>query len=229
MNTKISSEALKKIPLFHDLSPGELKLVKGFLKERAYDKGEILFHKGNKCERVFIVQSGRVKVFRMAASGREQILETLGPGDTCACNPGDATWHCSSSAQVLVSSRVLFFSRIQYVQLVQGNSKLAHTLNRIFADRICQLNALIEEVSLDNPRQRLIKFMIDMLNSQEGRCEDDRCLCFPFTHEEIAQRIGLVRETVTRHLSRLKRLKLIDIKSHQIIILDKEGLEKILS
>lgn len=229
MNAESGSDELLKIPLFRDLSLGELKSVKGFLKERAYDKGEILFNEGNPCERVFIVQSGRVKIFRMAASGREQILETLGPGDTCACNPGEATWHCSSSAQALTSCRVWFFSRTHYVQLVQGNSKLSHTLNRIFAGRICQLNALVEEVSLDNPRRRLVKFMLDILNTQECRCEDGKCFCIPFTHEEISQRIGLVRETVTRHLNQLKRLKLIDIKSRQIVILDKKGLKKILS
>jgi CRP-like cAMP-binding protein len=50
----------------------------------------------------------------------------------------------------------------------------------------------------------------------------------PFTREELAQRLGTTRETAVRQLYQLKDKKLIDIKSHQILILDKAGLEKLL-
>ena len=82
---------------------------------------------------------------------------------------------------------------------------------------------------MDDPRRRLVKFILDILNTKDCLFENGEYASIPFTHEEISQRIGLVRETVTRHLNKLKSLKLIDIKSRQIIILNKEGLEKILS
>ena len=108
--------------------------------------------------------------------------------------------------------------------LVQTNSKLSHSLNRLFAERLCRFSNLIEEVSLNDVRKRLIKFLLDMLN--EAPSQDKKSLLIPFTREEIAQRVGSARETVVRYLHELKRDRLIDIKSHQIIILDKEGLEK---
>src|SRR3989338_2994094 len=128
--------SIENIPFFQGLSAQELASIKGCLKEKAFGKGESLFLEGNVCERVFFVKSGRIKLYRTSSSGREQILETLGPGDTCACNPGSGTWSCASSAEAVTSCEVWFLSRENYIKLVQTNSKLSYALNRLFAERL---------------------------------------------------------------------------------------------
>ena len=168
-----------------------------------------------------------MKLYRIASSGREQTLETLNPGDTCACNPGSPNWSCSTTAEALTPCAAWFLSRSDYVRMVQANSKLSHTLNKLFAERLRNFSTLIEEVSLKDVHKRLIKFLLDML-AQKCDSAKEEVLPIPFTREEIAQRLGAARETVARHLSELKQAKLIDIKPKQIIILNKTGLEKLL-
>lgn len=182
---------------------------------------------GECCERVFIVRSGRVKLYRTASSGREQTLETLEAGDTCACNPGSLKWDCQSSAQALTPCTVWFLSRNDYVRMVQTNSKLSHALNQLFAERLANYSALIEEISLKDVKKRLIKFLLDMLHENQSKSASEM-LFLPFTREEIAQRLGTVRETIARYLSQLERAGLIEIKPKQIVILDKNGLAKLL-
>jgi len=150
---------LNDISLFRDLLTEERNAIGQCLREETFKKGEILFSEGAFCERILIVQSGRVKIFRLSSSGREQILEALVPGDTCACNPGQAHWSCSSSAQALTDCTVWTLSRFNYVQMIKSNSRMAHTLNRIFAERLCRFSSLIETVSVDDPQKRLIKFI----------------------------------------------------------------------
>lgn len=181
---------LQKISLFQGLSASELILLKPYLREKSYAKGEVILSEGAPCERVFFVESGRVKLYRMTSSGREQILETMEPGDTCACNPGSIEWFCNSTAEAVTPSKVWFLYRDQYVQWVQTNSKMSLTLSRIFADKLRCFGSLIEKVSLKDTLQ------------------------IPFTREELAQQIGSARETAARHLHQLKRTKLIDIKPH---------------
>ncbi len=183
---------------------------------------------GDGCERIFVVRSGRVKIFRMASSGREQILEMLGPGETCACNPGAVKWSCSSSAEAATDCDVWFLSREDYVRLVKTNTKLTHALNQLFAERLTRLSCLVQEVSLNDVRKRLVKFLLDMYEDSLIKKPEGDSISVPFTREEIAQRIGSSRETVARYLHGLKREKLIDIKPHQILIRDKQSLEKIL-
>lgn len=226
---------LRDIPLFHDLSESELASVQSCLREKTYEKGEILFDEGKSCERIFIVLTGRVKLYRTSSSGREQILETLAPGDTCACNPGSLTWCCSSTAEAVTACKVWFLSRDDYVRLVDTSTKLAHTLNRLFAERIKNFSSLIEEVSLKDVKKRLVRFLLEMLAAKgDGRkrisvrTNREDVLFIPFTREEIAQRIGTARETVARQLHQLKRSKLIEIKPYEIVIRNKEGLEKLL-
>lgn len=219
------SISLKEIPFFQDLTAEELSAVQQCLREKTFEKGETLFLEGSACERVFFVKNGRVKISRTASSGREQILETLGPGDTCACNPGTGHWSCASSAEALSPCTVWFLSRDNYVRFVQNNSKMAHALNRLFAERLQCFSSLIEEVSLKDSRKRVIKFLLDLLKEEKSARHR---LIIPFTREELAQRLGVARETVARQLYALKRKKLIDIKPHEIHILNDEGLRKLL-
>ena len=219
---------LKKIPLFHGISPSERALIQSYLHERSFDKGEVLLSEGSPCEKIFIVKSGRIRLYRMTPAGREQILEILGPGDTCACNPGTPEWACNTTAEAVTPSKVWFLSREQYARLLQSNSKITLALNRLFADKLRCLGSLIEEVSLKDTKKRLVKFLLDMLE-KKGADAKRGVLFIPFTREELAQRIGAARETVARHLHQLKRAKFIEIKPHQIIISDKEALKKLLS
>ena len=215
---------IKDIPFFQGLSETEFEAVRLCLKERSFDKGELLFIEGNICERVFFVRSGRVKLTRTASSGREQILEVLDPGESCACNPGSSSWHCASTAVAATACSVWFLSRENYVKLVQTNAKLSQALNRLFAERLQCFSALIEEVSLKDSKKRLVKFLLEMLDDNKGK----DTLALSFTREELAQRIGATRETVARQLYQLKRKKLIDIRPRQIVICDKVGLQKLL-
>lgn len=212
-----------------------MEAVKTCLREKKFDKGEILFYEGKSCERIFIVQSGRVKLSRTTSAGREQILEMLDPGDTCACNPGSLNWCCTSTAEAIAPSTVWFLSREDYVRMVQNNSRLALALNRLFAERLKCFSSLIEEVSLKDAKKRLVRFLLDMLAEKLQKMKPlsslehkEDVLFVPFTREEIAQRIGTARETVARYLYQLKRAKLINIKPHQIIIRNQEDLEKLL-
>ncbi len=217
---------LNDVALFQDLSEGELQALSSFLQENSFEKDEIIAFEGEECRRIFIVQSGRIKIFRCAGSGREQILEVLGPGDSCACNPGVQVWQCSATSQALSPCKVWFLPRQHYNNLINSNSKLMKKLTHIFATRLCRFSSLIEDVSLTDSRHRLVRFLLNMFGAQKA--VPGKPVSISFTREEIAQRLGLVRETVTRHLQNLRRKKLIDIKAQQILLLDRQGLEKLL-
>lgn len=220
--------AIKDVPLFQSLSPKELDSIQTCLRKKSYEKGEILFSEGEMCQRIFIVREGRVKLYRIASSGREQILETLNPGDTCACNPGSSAWSCSSTAEAVTPCHVWFFSRDAYVNMVQKNPTFAYALNKLFAERLKCFSSLIEEVSLKDVKKRLIKFLLNIEDSKPAKIQNKEILSVPFTREEIAQRLGATRETVARHLSELKQAELIEIKPKQVILKNRTGLEKLL-
>lgn len=219
---------LKKVSLFQGLSEEELNRVRAHLRERFFEKEELLFQEGANPEQIHIVKAGRVKLYRMSTSGREQILEVLVPGDLCETNPGSKNWESPEAAQAMTECETWLLSTYDYVSLVEMNSRVAHNLNRLFAQRLQRLSALLEEVSLKDVKTRVAKFLLDMLAEKRNGTGRNDVLFIPFTREEVAHRLGAARETVARQLHSLKRKRLIDIKPYQIVIRDKEGLERIL-
>ncbi|MBI5150296.1 MAG: Crp/Fnr family transcriptional regulator [Candidatus Omnitrophica bacterium] len=219
---------LRDVPFFSILSVEDLNRISMHLVEKTYTRGQFLHFSGDECQNITIVRSGRIKVFRSAPSGREQIIEILEPGDTCACNPGSPTWQCSSSAQALADCRVWVLSRTHYVRLVQNNLNISRALNQIFAKKMCQFCSFMENVALNNSKKKLIKFLIDMHEQMRGQGQETDTFVLPFTREEVAHRIGTTRETVTRHLSEFKRQKMIDVRSKHICINKVEELRGLL-
>jgi CRP/FNR family transcriptional regulator len=217
----------KDIPFFKSLTADQFAAVRDCLREKSFAKGEAVFLEGASCTRIFFVKSGRIKLYRISAKGREQTLETLGPGDTCACHSGSSEWACSSTAEAAAPSTVWYLPRERFVELLQKNVALAGELNRVFAERLRCFSELIEEVSLKDSRHRLVKFLLDLAKEQSGAGKKDE-VTLPFTREEIAHRLGIVRETAARQLNDLKRLKFIDMEPRSIVLRDRRGLEKIL-
>ncbi|MBI3291800.1 MAG: Crp/Fnr family transcriptional regulator [Elusimicrobia bacterium] len=219
---------LSNIRLFEGLSDAELEEIRPLLVEKRVQKGERLFEEGAMCEQIFVIVAGKVKLTRFGDSGREQILELLGPGDSCACHPGVGNWCCSASAEAVSETALLLLRRQDYIRLVQNNSKLSLTLSKIFARRLQAVNALVEQVSLKDVKKRLVTLLLTL--ARERGIPIPRGVLIPtdFTREELAARIGTSRETVVRYLYELKKAKLIDLKSRrQITILDPAALERL--
>ena len=73
--------SLRAFPLFAGLEPDELAGVEGFTRRLPLSAGEALFQEGDRADRLFLIRSGRLKVFKSSPQGREQILSVLGPGE----------------------------------------------------------------------------------------------------------------------------------------------------
>ena len=219
---------LEEIPFFHELSEADLSSVKERLTEKTFAKGELLFVEGNVCEGTFFVKSGWIKMYRTSVSGTVQSLEVLGSGETCTCNPGARNWTCTLTAQALTPCTVWFLAKEDYVRLIQSNPKLSQLLNRIFAERLQRASSTIAELSSEDSRKRLVRLLLDLLAKSGSKHFEKAVLPVPLTREELAQMIGTSRETVVRQLYELRRQKLIDIQSRRIVILDRQGLKKLL-
>ena len=115
---------LEEVVFFRELSEEDLSSVKECLAEKTFAKDELLFVEGNACAATFFVKSGWIKIYRTSPSGTAQIVEILGPGETCTCNPGARNWTCALTGQALTRCTVWFLAKEDYVRLIHTNSKL---------------------------------------------------------------------------------------------------------
>ncbi|MDW7652046.1 MAG: cyclic nucleotide-binding domain-containing protein, partial [Bacillota bacterium] len=78
------TEYLRKVPFFEGLSDADLTMVSSVMIERTYPKGTVLFFEGDRGEALFVIKTGRIKISKSTADGREQILHILKNGDIFA-------------------------------------------------------------------------------------------------------------------------------------------------
>jgi len=214
---------IEEITLFENFKDKDFRQLKACLHEKTFSKGEILFREGECCERVFFIAAGRIKIYQTAENGREQIFEILEEGDSCACNAGHKKWNCSATGEALSNCVVWFLSRNDYSGMVVKNEVLSRNLLELFSRKIKDTRNLVGEVSLKDVKKRLIKFLLDMHQKQSAGGSPSM-LEIPFTREELAQRLGSTRETVTRYLTQLKEDGLIDILPSKIKVISGENL-----
>ena len=74
------AESLRTVPYFSTLSQAEMDRVAGETMERSFAKGEVLFLEGEACLGLYVVKSGRVRIFKSSPEGREQVLMTAAAG-----------------------------------------------------------------------------------------------------------------------------------------------------
>lgn len=214
---------LRDVSLFEEFTSIEFEYIQTSVVEKSFKKDDVIFFSGDPCRGILILRSGRIKLSSLSATGKEQILETFQCGQSCACHT-ESFARCPANVQAATDCVVWFLPIENYERLIKAHPSMLKKLNTILASRLCHLSDLIKRISLDAPQERLARFILDSVEKKQ------KFQHYPdFTHDEIAQRVGLTRETVTRHLNNFKRSKIISIKSQEISVLNHEKLQKLAS
>jgi CRP/FNR family cyclic AMP-dependent transcriptional regulator len=219
-------DTLRRVPFFAVLPPETLKALAGHCVVRRIARDEILFAEGEECEGLYVVQSGAIKLFKMADTGREQVLVIERAGSTVAELPLFDGGKFPASAAAVEDSTLLFLPKREFLDLCRHNSEVAFAVIRTLAWRFRYMTSLVEELSLKEVSHRLARFLRDRALRSGQRTR--RGLEFPLqeTNQEIAAAIGTVRDLVSRNLRRFVDRGILRLERRKVIVLDMDELEK---
>lgn len=210
-------QALRSQPYFKTLSEDDLKKLVRTLIERTYDKDEIVFLEGEPSQGLYIVREGMVKVYKLSSEGREQILAFSGAGrsfnEVAVFDGGPNPANVSASEP----TTVWIVPRTAIINLIEQNPQVALAIIQNLGTRLRHLVGLVEDLSLRQVTARLAKLLLETASQQEH----------VLTQQEMAARLGTVREMIGRSLRQLEARGFISIEHGRIVIVDREGLAKI--
>ena len=216
--------ALKKAPLFADLSDKELD----FLAERAVlhplEAGAPIFSEGEPCEGLYVVESGAIKIFKTSSSGREQVLAVEGPGGSVAELPVFDGGPYPASASALSKARVLFISKKDFRALCLQHPEVALKVLKVVGSRLRKLVGVIEELSFTTVRHRLAALLLRLAVRRGKQTARGLEFTLQSSNQDLAAHIGTVRELVSRNLSRLQAEGIVKLDGKTVIISDIEAL-----
>jgi CRP/FNR family transcriptional regulator len=216
---KTPCELVHDFPFFAGLDEQTYLDLLACGKTRRFAKDEALFMEDDSCKGLFLVQTGVIKIYKLSDSGREQILAVQRPGDSVAELPLFDNGLYPASAAAMEPAEVLFIPKEAFQTLLAHRPQLAQAVIAALAQRMRKLVALIEDLSLRQVRQRLARLLLEEAG---GRAE------FPltFTNDELAARLGSVRDVISRTLSALQADALIRLHGRHVAILDRPGLSE---
>jgi CRP/FNR family transcriptional regulator, cyclic AMP receptor protein len=219
-----SLETLRRVPIFHGLTETELKFLAERAVPRSYSKGELLFTEGDPCTGLFVIESGRVRIFKSSPNGREQVLTVEGPGNSVAELPLFDGGNYPASTAALNDAKVYFISRQDFHSLCLVHPQVSLKVLKVVGARLRRLVGIIEELSFTTVRSRLISVLVRLATTGRKTPEGIE-IQLPPNNQELASEIGTVRELVSRNLSRLQAEELIYMDGKTVIIPDVKRLQ----
>ncbi len=218
-------DVLRNTPLFANLTAKEIHALAARVTLRHFQRGELLFAEGDRCAGLFIVASGKIRIFKLSASGREQVLAIEGPGSSFAEIPVFDGGNYPAAASAMEDADVLFIARKDFQNYCREHPEVALKVIAVTGARLRRLVAIIEELSFATVRQRLIALLLRLAEAGLRSAEGVR-IELPASHQELASELGTVRELLSRNLSRLQAEGYIEVDGRRIVVKDLAGLKR---
>ncbi|MFH1080544.1 MAG: Crp/Fnr family transcriptional regulator [Pseudomonadota bacterium] len=219
-------DQIAAIPLFEGLPDGQLRALARICLLRTYRKGQMIFADGDEGIGFYIVQSGRVRIFKLSSEGgKEQIFHIFGPGESFGEAVVFAGQGFPAFAEAQTTSVLLFFPRREFVALIGQDPTLALNMLAVLSRRLQKFTRLVEDLSLKETPARLAVHLLYLDGKRPGADE----IRLDITKGQLAALLGTIPETLSRIMGRMGRQGLIRSRGNRISILDKTGLQTIAS
>ena len=224
--TESAETLLRKTALFANLSEKEMQALAARVTRRRFQRGELLFSEGDPCTGLFFVAAGKIRIFKLSAAGRDQVLAVEGPGSSFAELPVFDGGNYPAAASASEDAEVLFISRKDFQNFCREHPDVALKVIAVVGSRLRRLIAIIEELSFTTVRQRLIALVLRLAESQGKSSQKGIQVELTMSHQDLASELGTVRELVSRNLSRLQAEGFLEVDGRRIIVKDAAGLAR---
>ncbi len=221
-----ADDVLARAGLFQGVAPEAREALASALQYGDYTRGESVFTEGEQGDTLFIVLTGKVKVGRRAADGRENMLSVMGPsdmfGELSLFDPGPRT----ATATVLTDARLASLAHAALRPWLNDRPEIAEQLLRVLARRLRRTNDALADLIFTDVPGRVAKALLELaerFGTQEGegvRVHHD------LTQEELAQLVGASRETVNKALADFASRGWMRVDSRAVTILDADRLAR---
>jgi len=211
-----TTELIRRIPLFSLLTVDQAELVAQSVVKRRFKRGELLLEQGAKSNALFILLTGRSRVFTTDSRGREVILATLHPGDYLGeMSLIDGQPH-SASVRAEVQTDVLMLARSEFDRCMPDARSVAFAVMRVLVQRLRHADRKIESLALMDVYGRVAHALLEMAQNET---DGTRVIRSKVSRQDLAKMVGASREMVSRVMKDLEVRGFIHLRSDGSLLL----------
>lgn len=208
-----------KVSIFSVLQEQQLKEITDKIVRKKYKKGQIIFFEGDVSDILYVINSGKIKVSKYTKEGKEQILYILSEGDFV----GDMSLlkrdEYKFTAEALEDTNMCELTKDNFDEIVRSNPEIALKILQVVYDRIVKLENLVQNLSTKDIEARIAGLLLSFIKDfgqPNGKYIE---LELPLSREDIANYIGVTRETISRKLSSMQDEGIIKLVGNKKIII----------
>ncbi|MCM1984499.1 Crp/Fnr family transcriptional regulator [Lyngbya confervoides] len=219
---------LQSTLLFRNLSTSQCSSLLRISHPQTFQKGDLIFRQGHDALGFYIVQTGRVKIFKVSSTGREQILNIFGPGENFAEVAALDGKPFPASAATLESTTMIFFPRQAFLQLLRECPEIAINMLTSLSQHTRHLTGVIEELSFKDVSQRLASYLLKQSADGCVQASDSlrSVIRLELTKSQLAATLGTIPATLSRAFYRLSQEGLIEVKGAEVLVRDRHRLQR---
>jgi len=210
---------LSKTDVFCDLSPEELKEVARMATMTTCPPGRIFYSPNEQGEVLFILKKGQVQLYRMSDEGRKLVITTLAAGTIFGEMALTGLRMYDAFAEATEEALICMLNRADFEKLLTWKPQVAMRLLDLMGKRLLETEERLEQTLFHDVPSQLAALLLRLRT-------ETRSDIIEMTHEELAEHLGVYRETVTAALNHLRKDDLISVGRKQVHLIDISGLQK---
>lgn len=213
-------EVLRRAPLFAHLSDEAFNVLTQELTQIDLTRGMSVFHEGDQGDQLYVIISGKIKLGRTAADGRENLVAVLGPGELFGemalfdPHPRNAT------ATAVTETHLAGLRHENLRRALATNPEVSAQLLQALARRLRRTNESLTDLVFSDVPGRVAKALLDLADRFGRPTADGILVPHELTQEELAQLVGASRETVNKALAEFVQRGWLRLEARAVVILD---------
>jgi CRP/FNR family transcriptional regulator, nitrogen oxide reductase regulator len=227
MATGEQAAALKSNPVFAALPAREIEALAGTAREDAYRAREYVFMEGDPARWLCLVISGRVKIVRHSRTGKDVVLELLGPGEIFGGVAVIEKRPYPAAAQAVEPTTVLKIPADVLTAASERHPDIIKEMALMIGRRLREAHDSVKSLSVDPVEARLAATLLRLAERDGARTKAGLALPFHLTRQSLADMTGTTVETAIRVVSRWLKARLVIDEGGRLVIADKTALAEI--
>lgn len=224
LNTEKLAAFFKKGSLFSNLTEEELSQLAQIVRERKFDRNQVIFYEGDLGGSLYVIVSGTVKIVIMADDGREHILGLLDEGNffgEISLIDGEPR---SATAIALDKVSIVMISREDFVRLLRENPEMSLKIMQTLCERLRRTDKHVETLAFLSAPGRVAQVLLNWAEKEAPGQDKNIAISHKMTRQEFASIAGTSRETLTRVLMDFQDDGLIKLEKNRIVLNDRKHL-----
>ncbi|MGB0390764.1 MAG: Crp/Fnr family transcriptional regulator [Salibacteraceae bacterium] len=218
---------IKESSLFNQLCTSSLADLNRNKTCTTYKKNQVVFHEGTRPQGVFCINSGKIKVYKTGAEGKDQIIKILKPGDLMGYRAMLSEDQYPVSAETLEETSICFIPKTDFIDVLNCDSSFTQTIIKSMSRDLGDMANSLTNLAQKPVRERLAGALLMLKDTYGMDHADNGPVEINLTREDLANIVGTATETLIRLLHDFKEEELIVTQGRKIRVLDTKKLLRI--